>query len=269
MCGRVSTLTPLEQIAHSVGARGPLPPWRPRYNQPPGEPVPIVLQFEDRRRIEPLFWGMPSRSSGRRYVNATAERLSEARTFTRQRGLFFVDGFFEWHDKTRQPYYIYTRHGRPLPLAVVYTRSNEPASCAVITTAPNESIARIHNRMPVVVAREAWSTWLDPEITDSLPLGEILRPAPPEWFEIHAAPQTVNSPKNDVPAVIAPDPDIVDRERVRLEAQVRALLDQGEMNGTSLRAALGLNEEQTFALLDGMPGLAQRLGKWWLTERKR
>lgn len=211
MCGRVSTLTPLEQIAHEAGVRGPLPPWRPRYNLPPGEPISILLQTEDGRSIEPRFWGMPSRSGGR-YINATAERLSKAFRFTAQRGLFFVDGFFEWHDQTRQPYYIYARHGRPLPLAVVYSRSNEPASCAVITTAANELLAPIHRRMPVIVPRHAWSAWLDPAITDSRALRAMLRPAPAAWLALHPAPKTVNSPMNDVPALLEPDPEAAPRD---------------------------------------------------------
>ncbi len=58
MCDRVATLTLLEQIAAVVGALGPIPPFRPRYNQPPGEPIANVLVYGGRRRIEPLFWGV-------------------------------------------------------------------------------------------------------------------------------------------------------------------------------------------------------------------
>jgi putative SOS response-associated peptidase YedK len=36
-------------------------------------------------------------------------------------------------------------------------------TCTLITTAPNTLMARIHDRMPVIVPRDAFDAWLDPE----------------------------------------------------------------------------------------------------------
>ena len=35
------------------------------------------------------------------------------------------------------------------------------ASCAIVTTTPNAVLQPIHNRMPVILPREAESLWLD------------------------------------------------------------------------------------------------------------
>jgi putative SOS response-associated peptidase YedK len=43
-------------------------------------------------------------------------------------------------------------------------------SFAILTTTPNELCAELHNRMPVVLAPEAWPVWLGEEPADYGPL---------------------------------------------------------------------------------------------------
>src|ERR1700758_1986660 len=45
-------------------------------------------------------------------------------------------------------------------------------SFAIVTTTPNELCAELHNRMPVVLAPEAWPMWLGAEgLARALPIG--------------------------------------------------------------------------------------------------
>lgn len=46
----------------------------------------------------------------------------------------------------------------------------------ILTCAPNEFMARIHNRMPVMLAQDAWATWLGE--TDSTPEQRLAPPFP-------------------------------------------------------------------------------------------
>src|SRR5216684_6449075 len=39
-------------------------------------------------------------------------------------------------------------------------------TCAIITGPPNELVAPIHDRMPVILPREAWARWLGEETAD-------------------------------------------------------------------------------------------------------
>ena len=212
VCGRIATTTPLEQIAQAVGARGPLPPWRPRYNQPPGEPIPNVIEEGGERRIAAIVWGLPTRH-GSRYINVTAEKLARSAGYTPGRSLIFVDGFYEWDKRRRQPYYIRARNGHPLPLAAVVGSAGRPG-CAVITTAANDAIARVHHRMPAVIPRAAWDAWLDPAWTDRAQLHALLRPWPLEWIELYPVSKAANNPRHDAPDSIAPDPAACAREAV-------------------------------------------------------
>jgi len=40
------------------------------------------------------------------------------------------------------------------------------ATCVILTTAATPEVAPVHDRMPIVLAPEAWSAWLDPALTD-------------------------------------------------------------------------------------------------------
>ena len=46
-------------------------------------------------------------------------------------------------------------------------RAGEPLrSSTIITTTPNETMAQIHDRMPVILPPSAWDEWLDPDNDD-------------------------------------------------------------------------------------------------------
>ena len=50
-------------------------------------------------------------------------------------------------------------------------------SFAIVTAAPNELCAVLYNRMPVVLAPEAWPAWLGEEPADEAQLKALLAPA--------------------------------------------------------------------------------------------
>jgi len=51
-------------------------------------------------------------------------------------------------------------------------------SFAIITTAPNELCARLHNRMPAILAPEAWPEWLGEQPADEARLKFLAGPLP-------------------------------------------------------------------------------------------
>jgi putative SOS response-associated peptidase YedK len=67
-------------------------------------------------------------------------------------------------------------------------------------------MAPIHTRMPAILSPEQQAAWLNPETPlDALPA--VLRPAPEDLLAANAISKLVNSPKNDVSAVIEPVSD--------------------------------------------------------------
>lgn len=77
-------------------------------------------------------------------------------------------------------------------------------SCSIITSEPNETIAPIHNRMPVILTREHEELWLDKTVEDPDVLGNLLQPYPSDEMEAYEVSRIANYPRNDVPECIVP-----------------------------------------------------------------
>lgn len=266
MCGRASTTTPLEQIGFLVGAQPPYPAWRPRYNQPPGEPIANVIESNGERRIESFVWGIKGRDPKRPFINVRAESVIRSRAFAAgRRALFFVDGFYEW-DKQKQPYYFTQQAGGPIALATVYDESPDQARCAVITTTANELAAKIHNRLPLIVTRESWDAWLDPAC-DASRLTPVLKPISSSFLKFYPVAKLVNSPRNDRPELIQ---ELGASERfANLAQQVRERFERSEFTTGDVARELGIDDDEAERLLLNMPGLDRRLAKWWFRKASR
>jgi putative SOS response-associated peptidase YedK len=76
-------------------------------------------------------------------------------------------------------------------------------SATIITGPPNERMARLHDRMPVILPASAWATWLAPESTAEELTG-LLVPAPPEVIEFHPVSTEVNNVRNKGPGLTEP-----------------------------------------------------------------
>lgn len=70
-------------------------------------------------------------------------------------------------------------------------------SCAIIVTDANELVSEIHDRMPVILPRESYDQWLDPELKDPELLQELLEPYPAWLMQAYPVSTRVNSPRNN------------------------------------------------------------------------
>jgi hypothetical protein len=133
--------------------------------------------------------------------------------FKSRRCIIPASGFYEWVQTgaTKQPYAI-VPEGDPLFAFDGLWESWRDRSagegaewirtCTIITGEPNELVALIHNRMPVMLPREAWSAWLGEEPADKDALLSLLKPCPAERMRAYAVSARVNSVKNDEPALL-------------------------------------------------------------------
>jgi putative SOS response-associated peptidase YedK len=77
-------------------------------------------------------------------------------------------------------------------------------TCALITTEPNELMKNIHDRMPVILRPEDYSTWLNPDNQATAELKPLLKPYPGAAMADHRDSPRVNTAKHDDPALIEP-----------------------------------------------------------------
>ncbi len=117
----------------------------------------------------PMKWGYDS-GSGSLVINARSETAAEKPMFRQsmdlRRCLIPATHYFEWQklDKGKKKYAIYPESARVLYLAGLYRLDkNDPfASCVILTRPASESVAAIHNRMPVILPKEMLEVWLSP-----------------------------------------------------------------------------------------------------------
>ncbi|WP_368735685.1 SOS response-associated peptidase family protein, partial [Klebsiella oxytoca] len=54
----------------------------------------------------------------------------------------------------------------------------ELLSCTILTCGPNEEMAKLHDRMPVILSETDWPKWLGEILTSPDELLELLKPCP-------------------------------------------------------------------------------------------
>jgi putative SOS response-associated peptidase YedK len=200
MCGRATLKTPLSELRRLLGLQGELPEIGPRFNIAPSQPLPIV---RTPHRLELLRWGLPTRV--RPMINVRAETVARAPqyrdSFRLRRCLVIVDGFYEWQrvGKHKRPFYVLRDDAQPFALAGIW----DGDGCAVITAPARGVLATLHDRMPVLLAPDAYDRWLDVEAKQ---LSELLTPNA-DGLRAYAVSTLVNNPANDDPGCIEPADD--------------------------------------------------------------
>jgi putative SOS response-associated peptidase YedK len=224
MCGRFTLRTPLnrlvEQFLFAIHATDlPL-----RFNIAPTQPVAAVrlLDPDQERQLASLRWGLiPSwakeRSIANELINARSETVaakpSFRSAFRHRRCLILSDGYYEWKklgaSGTKQPYYIRMRDERPFAFAGLWETWQDQAgtpleTCTVITTTANELTRAIHPRMPVILAAEDYTSWLDPRTSDRDLLTRLLRPYDSAAMDVYPVSSLVNNARHDSPECVVP-----------------------------------------------------------------
>ncbi len=191
-----------------------------RYNVAPSQDILVIRQSESgERTAAPLKWGLiphwaKDPTIGNRMINARGETVAEKPSFRsafkRRRCIIPASGFYEWGPSGagKWPYYITAADGPLLSFAGLWERWRAPdgeplESCTIITTNANESLARIHQRMPVCLPEASYADWLDPEATGETCLA-LLKPLPGSAFEIRPVAKAVNNPRNDSAELVEP-----------------------------------------------------------------
>ena len=139
-------------------------------------------------------------------INARAETVVEKPAFRqavlRRRCLVLANGFYEWHSTGGQktPYYITLGPERPFVMAGLWEhwqKGNEPEleTCTIITTRANDTVAPLHDRMPVILDRDTARNWIAPDQPRE-GLQQMLQPYPGTDLVAWPVSRAVNNPAN-------------------------------------------------------------------------
>ncbi|WP_299861464.1 SOS response-associated peptidase [uncultured Hoeflea sp.] len=234
MCGRFSLTATPEEVQELFGLEE-IEGFPPRYNIAPTQAILIVAG--DRRREEGdnrtdrrallARWGflpgwVKDPADFPLLINARSETAAEKASFRaamrHRRVLVAASGFYEWHrppKATKQkstPYWIRPKDGGVVAFAGLMETymgadGGEIDTAAILTVSANNSIAPIHDRMPVVIAPEDFSRWLDCLNQEPRHVADLMTPAPDDYFEAVRVSDLVNKVANSGPEVQKPASD--------------------------------------------------------------
>ena len=193
--------------------------WKREFNIPPREMAPAVLEAHGKRRLTAGLWSLMGpwadsleHANKASTFNAKAETLTERpayrNAFLRRRCVVPAEAFYEWvgPKKERQPLNIGRADGKLLSMAGLFnywkpanSQGRPMLTFTVVTTAPSQWMARIHNRMPVILQDGQVDTWLDPTVSDPQRLGELLKAPMEDFLSCYPVSRGINSVRFDEP----------------------------------------------------------------------
>lgn len=252
MCGRYATTANPATLAADLDAINEAGEEEspPDYNVAPTTQVLTVVDRHDARRIRRMRWGLvPSWTKelgkGPVLFNARADSVDNKPAFRNafkyKRCLVPMDGWYEWQTEVdaaaagkksgkakKIPYYMSPEDGSRLYMAGLWSVWHDPAvaesppvlSCSIITVDSAAQLENVHDRMPLVMPRDRWTAWLDPEHPASTDLLEVSPDAIAD-ITVRRVSTLVNSVKNNGPELL--DPDAASRDEAQVGEQISLL----------------------------------------------
>ncbi|MBW6521846.1 MAG: SOS response-associated peptidase [Desulfoarculaceae bacterium] len=212
MCGRFVLTSTTEHIRQSFGVDD-VPSIAPRYNIAPTQDVLVIRQNGGGSRYAGMLrWGLiphwaKDPAIGNKMINARSETAHEKPSFRNSihyhRCLIPASGFIEWSQQngSKQPWYIHRKDGELLAFAGIWDSwqgaEGTIDSCSILTTSANNLVAKIHDRMPVVLSVSEYDQWLDRQITEAKQLEALYAPFPADLLEAIPISTKINNPRFD------------------------------------------------------------------------
>ena len=221
MCGRFILTSPGRVLAAQFELQHE-PELTPRYNIAPTQMVPVVRFDQETtvKQFEMLKWGLvpfwaKDASIGPRLINARCETLGQKpayrAAFKSRRCLIPTNGFYEWmkEKEKKQPYLIRLADESLFAFAGLWEHWKGPdgstiESCTVITTEANDLLRPIHDRMPVIITRKDYDSWLNPDISGQETFQSLMLPYPSHEMVFFPVNPKVNKATYDNPDCIEP-----------------------------------------------------------------
>ena len=219
MCGRYALYGSPAKLKEHFGTTNDLD-LKPRFNIAPTQTAPVVHLDETGNRVfTDARWGLiPSwvkdTQELQHPINAKAETAAIKPMFRHayrtSRVLVPADAFYEWVPRNgKQPYLIRLRDGEPMGMGGLLEHWQGPegdvTTFTILTIDANSLMAKIHDRMPVIIRPEDYAAWIDTTFTDVIKIQAMAQPYPDRFMEAYPVSRKVNSPQHDSPDLIEPE----------------------------------------------------------------
>ena len=215
MCGRYSLNAPTSQIIEEFELFSENTSLIERFNIAPTEKVPVIKEsLNGTKELTEMKWQFIS-NKGKlpMVINVRSETVREKEffrySFKYRRCIIPASSFFEWKKENDEkvPFLIKKHDNSLLGFAAIWERATDPQgqvieSVAILTTRPNSLMKTIHDRMPVILDKENYRTWLNPHFNDEEALAKLLVPAADTVLEAYRVSKKVNNARYKSPDII-------------------------------------------------------------------
>jgi putative SOS response-associated peptidase YedK len=172
----------------------------PNYNVAPTTNIPVLIKKDVNIHLKSFQWGYkPFENFKNSIINVRSETMNEKPIFKnsvqKNRCIIIASGFYEWDRSkhAKQPYYIKPKKDKLMLFAGIYTKPSNVTygeTCAIITMKANSTINVIHDRMPIILAKNQINEWLDQGIYQGNTVNE-------SQITVYPVTMKVNSVKNN------------------------------------------------------------------------
>lgn len=228
MCGRYSLSKSAQQlIEHFEAVFDEV--FSPNYNAAPSQMLPVI-RYDGQRYLSTLKWGLvpfwaKEPKIGFKMINARSETVTEKPAFRnllpQNRCIVPAEGYYEWKatPSGKAPHFIQLKSKEMFGMAGLWTTwkdaEQRPLHTFTLLTCPaNDSVAHIHDRMPVILPPEKQALWLDPTVPVDH-LKPLMATYPGDEMSYYTVSSAVNIPRNNDPRLhdhvpFGPPPSLFD-----------------------------------------------------------
>ena len=210
MCGRFVLHHNIIELQDSIMFTPDVDTINPKFNIAPTTPVSAIVHCPDEhnKKLEIFQWGLvPSwakdTSWSAKMINARSETINEKPSFRsafkRRRCLIPASGYYEWklEKNVRVPYYVHLKSKQPMIFAGLWDIWFDPDggelhSCTIATVTASPQLAKLHNRMPVILPKTTYEKWLITEEKRAVSLLDYLVPYDSGDIEFYPVSKEVN-----------------------------------------------------------------------------
>lgn len=138
----------------------------------PSQNALVLIGKKPELSAEVMQWGFPRFDKKGLIINARAESVKEKRTFKecvmQRRCIIPAAHYFEW-DREKTKTVLSRNDSGIVYMAGVYQYIQNVERFVILTTQANQSVAKIHDRMPLILEEKEIEGWVyDNELADYL-----------------------------------------------------------------------------------------------------
>ncbi|MCR5136559.1 MAG: SOS response-associated peptidase [Oscillospiraceae bacterium] len=143
----------------------------------PDSLVPVIASSRSgQKAVFPMLWGYHVDGISRLLANARSETAAEKSTFkdgwAMHRCVIPASWYYEWEHiptaggkiRTGEKFAIMPKNQALTYLCGIYRMENGYPHFVILTREPGESIAQLHDRMPVILAKDGVDSWINPNM---------------------------------------------------------------------------------------------------------